>query len=172
MFLDLKKIGPEGLTFEQALEVPDLEGASEKIRVPRCVLSGEVSKGKHGIDFQGRLDALLRLECSRCLEPFEVSLAGDFFLTLVADPAPRKEAARDEEEEAALFVCPEGRADLVEMASEQMYLNLPLKPVCREGCKGLCPVCGANRNAAKCDCRPVNLDPRLAPLLGFKERQL
>lgn len=172
MFLDLKKIGPEGRSFEHAMQIPDLErGASEKISVGSCVLSGEVVKAKHGFDLTGRLDAVVRLECSRCLEAFEVPLVEDFFLMLVGHPAPEPAGERDEEKETALFPCVEGRADLVQMASEQIYLNLPLKPVCREGCKGLCPVCGANRNAADCDCRNLDVDPRLQPLLRLKERR-
>jgi uncharacterized protein len=172
MFLDLKKIGLEGLSFEHAMQIPELEGgASERIGIGRCVLSGEISKAKHGFDLVGHLNALLRVDCSRCLVTFDVPLVQDFFLTLVADKSPEKGTSHGEDEEAALFPCAEGRADLVEMVSEQIYLNLPLKPVCREDCKGLCPVCGASRNVTDCDCRTEDLDPRLTPLLDLKERR-
>ena len=56
------------------------------------------------------------------------------------------------------------------MAAEQILLNLPLKPVCEPGCKGLCPTCGVNRNQIECDCRSEAVDPRFAPLLDLKER--
>ena len=47
---------------------------------------------------------------------------------------------------------------------EQFYLALPMKPLCRDACKGLCPHCGTNLNASSCDCAPAWQDPRLAAL--------
>jgi hypothetical protein len=63
-----------------------------------------------------------------------------------------------------------GGADLSEIAAEQIYLGLPLKPVCKNDCRGLCPVCGVNRNLEECACVGEEIDPRLAPLLAFKRR--
>ena len=54
--------------------------------------------------------------------------------------------------------------DLNELLREQFYLALPMKPLCREDCQGLCPVCGINRNTATCGCELSWEDPRLAPL--------
>lgn len=171
MFLDLKKIAPEGLSFEHELRIPDLEGgAGDTVTVERCLLTGDVSKAKHGFALSARLDVAARVECGRCLEPFRTSIVRDFFLTLVPDAETARGKEYDEDEEATLFPCSEGRADLLEIAREQIYLNLPLKPICREGCKGLCPVCGANRNLTECDCKNVDVDPRLLPLLDFKNR--
>jgi uncharacterized protein len=53
---------------------------------------------------------------------------------------------------------------------EQILLSLPMKPICREDCQGLCPHCGKNRNLETCDCESVLLDPRLEPLLKIKNR--
>ena len=71
---------------------------------------------------------------------------------------------------AGEYLAEGGRAELDVIASEQIYLNLPLKPLCREDCQGLCPTCGANRNRLKCGCRSEELDPRLAPLLELKKK--
>lgn len=73
-------------------------------------------------------------------------------------------------EDAALFYCDRSRVDLREIAREQILLNLPLKPVCRSDCKGLCPTCGVNRNRIECSCRPDEIDPRLEPLLALKKK--
>jgi uncharacterized protein len=75
----------------------------------------------------------------------------------------------DEDEEVLRFDCPEGKANLVELVAEQIYLALPLKPVCRADCKGLCPHCGANRNEASCGCQADWIDPRLAPLQRLRD---
>jgi uncharacterized protein len=47
---------------------------------------------------------------------------------------------------------------------EQFFLTLPMKPLCRPDCQGLCPVCGKNRNREQCDCKAEWVDPRLAEL--------
>jgi len=54
--------------------------------------------------------------------------------------------------------------DLEPMARDAVLLELPLAPLCKEGCRGLCPVCGADRNIGDCDCDAVTSDPRWAAL--------
>ena len=54
--------------------------------------------------------------------------------------------------------------DLGDVIREQFYLALPMKPLCREDCKGLCPVCGVNRNREACSCDTTWVDPRMEPL--------
>ena len=59
--------------------------------------------------------------------------------------------------------------DLGELVREQFYLVLPMKPLCTEGCRGLCPQCGTNLNRGACDCRGVWQDPRLEGLKAFRK---
>ncbi len=54
--------------------------------------------------------------------------------------------------------------DLNDLLREQFYLALPMKPLCKNDCRGICPQCGANRNLTKCDCNPHIEDPRMAGL--------
>jgi uncharacterized protein len=62
--------------------------------------------------------------------------------------------------------------DLGQLMSEQFHLVLPMKPLCRETCRGLCPQCGTNLNAGSCECRTTWEDPRLAPLKALlKDRE-
>src|SRR5262245_3645167 len=175
MFLDLNKIGPEGREIDQVLVLPELEAAAgEKIAVLEARLTGEANRSKGGFDFSGHLVSTVKLPCSRCLEPFTLEIVRDFFLLLVpeaADPEAGDVREYAEDEEAALFPCPGGRADLVQMATEQVYLDLPLKPICKDGCRGLCPTCGANRNVEFCRCPGDAVDPRLAPLLRLGDRR-
>ena len=74
------------------------------------------------------------------------------------------------DDEASILVAPEGKIGLEDVATEQLYLNLPLKPICSPACKGLCPECGTNRNLGACECVTEDVDPRLAPLLPFKKK--
>ena len=63
------------------------------------------------------------------------------------------------------------RIDLGEVVREHVALQLPMKPVCRDDCRGLCPQCGANWNEGTCDCRPDDMDPRLAVLRSWKAEE-
>ena len=60
--------------------------------------------------------------------------------------------------------------DLSGVVSEQVVLEIPMKPVCREGCRGLCPQCGADLNEANCGCDHTVSDPRFAALAELKKR--
>ena len=92
-------------------------------------------------------------------------MATTFELTVVGDAVEfGVREARVAAEDTSMFYADGGRADLRLVAAEQILLNLPLKPVCREGCRGLCPTCGTNRNRIECDCRRQAPDLRLAPL--------
>jgi uncharacterized protein len=172
MYIDINKIGPEGYDLDRILDLAELEGGEEDlVRVLETRLRGRLERGERGIDFRAHLLSRVRLDCCRCLEQFESTISADFFLTLVPE-AVEFGATEIElrEEDAALFYCPEGQADLGMIAAEQILLNLPLKSVCEAGCKGLCPTCGVNRNQIECDCRSEAIDPRFAPLLDLKDR--
>jgi uncharacterized protein len=97
-------------------------------------------------------------------------VGGEFTLRLVAgEPGPQPvEDSSDADD--TVFRAPEGQADLREIATEQIYLGLPMKPVCRKDCKGLCPACGAHRDAGECGCLQEFEDPRLAPLRDLRTR--
>jgi uncharacterized protein len=58
--------------------------------------------------------------------------------------------------------------DLGELMREQFFLALPMKPLCQEDCRGLCPVCGINRNRETCTCETTWVDPRMEALKRFK----
>jgi len=172
IFIDINEIAPEGVRFDQAVAIPPSDAAAaERITVLEARLAGSAVRGERGVDFAARLEARVELECSRCLEPCPARISTDFFLTLVPDGTEFGAGeVQVREEDASLFYAPEGRAVLAEIAAEQIYLNLPLKPICGDGCRGLCPTCGANRNRIECGCRSEEIDPRLAPLLEFKKR--
>ena len=173
MFIDINEIERGEISFDHQL---DLSGAispgPDLLRVKSARMAGRAERCEQGMLLRARMDAKVELACGRCTEPFDVDLALRFELTLVPDAA---EFAAGEtqigEDDASLFYAREGKADLIQIASEQIYLNLPLKPVCQKGCKGLCPHCGANRNVTECGCMGESIDPRLAPLLQFKKRR-
>ncbi|MFZ7112570.1 MAG: YceD family protein [Desulfatiglandales bacterium] len=106
----------------------------------RYVLEGHVSGG-------------LRIRCDRCLEPYRRDLDTGFriFMTASHPDGDSTEAELIDEDMEVEFLQGD-EVDLDEIVREQIFLSLPMKLVCREGCRGLCPQCGADLNKGKCNC--------------------
>jgi uncharacterized protein len=172
MFIDINTIGSDGLTFDRSVPLHGLEGPSRE-RIPDVAarLAGTVTPAPGGAELTARLGATVPLTCSRCLETFDWKVDTDFSWRVVRNAPPAGPAPRaDADDEASILIAPEGKIGLEDLAAEQVYLNLPLKPICTPGCRGLCPTCGANRNTNPCDCATEDIDPRLAPLIPFRKK--
>ena len=105
--------------------------------------------------------------CDRCTSPFSLALRAPFQMYYVWDP-------RDVElqDPSQVQVIPPGlpAIDLAEDVRQTVLLAVPLKLLCKDECRGLCPRCGADLNKESCRCSPETLDARWAPLreLGGK----
>jgi uncharacterized protein len=154
--------------FEQAL-FPVAEGEAYRVVSP-VALSFDIDGQETGrYRLSGRLTAELELTCSRCLESFTTPVATDFDLSYV----PRAENAGEgelevEEDDLSTAFYADDQIDLGQLIAEQLQLALPMKPLCRDGCRGLCPQCGTNLNSGTCQCKPTWTDPRLDALRGLK----
>lgn len=111
---------------------------------------------------RGMVTAPLKLTCSRCLEEFLYLLEGEFErIAVSADAKIRNHMTGDD----TYLLAEEGSADLSQAIEEVLVLNIPMVPLCRENCSGLCPVCGQNLNFGTCHCsRDDVIDPRLEKL--------
>lgn len=104
--------------------------------------------------------------CARCLAP----LSGSFSLDLEKTVAPRNLLADLPEEKLEDFaIIEDGFLDLDEPLYEQLEMEFPIRFLCREDCKGLCPRCGKNLNDGPCGCPEKEPDPRLEPLRKILE---
>jgi uncharacterized protein len=111
------------------------------------------------------------MACSRCLEPFQFPVDVSFDLRYVPQVENTGEGEREiVEEDLTTAYYRDGLLDVTEMLREQFQLALPMKPLCTDDCRGLCPQCGANLNRVTCDCDPRWEDPRLAALKGLLDR--
>jgi uncharacterized protein len=110
----------------------------------------EVEKTGDQVSVRGRLEAVAALQCVSCLRVFEWTLRAPFEIF-----AERSGSVLRAEEEALegddYMKFHDGRTlDLAEDARETMLLEVPIAPRCREDCRGLCPVCGVDRNEEAC----------------------
>jgi uncharacterized protein len=109
----------------------------------------------------GRVQTDLETECDRCLAraSFHIDAAFDLFYRPLESTAGGEEVAIDEgEAEMGFYELP--GLQLEDIVREQVLLQLPMQRVCHEACKGICPLCGANRNETNCSCRPPSGDER------------
>jgi len=110
----------------------------------------DLYKNDKGVVIRGRAEGVLRLECARCLEKFEqkVSFPVEAVYRFAENPV-----AVDpwEEGEAPREITPQTvTVDLEPDVHDGLILSIPMKPLCRPDCKGLCPVCKVNRNMVEC----------------------
>jgi DUF177 domain-containing protein len=172
MLLDLSKLHGAREHFERTF-APALFPQDGEYRVAAPVtLTLDVEKAGKGI-FRviGHALTTLELECGRCVEPFEMPVDARWELRYVPATEASSEPDREitDDDLTTAFYRDES-LDVIEMLREQFQLLLPMKPLCAESCRGLCPECGANLNRTECGCQPRWEDPRLAPLKGLLNR--
>ena len=122
---------------------------------------------KDGVNYRlaGTVETRFRFACSRCVEPFDVPVTVSvdlMYLPYRVNTGEGETEISDEDLSAAFYR--DEQIDLGLMIREQFQLSLPMKPLCRDTCCGLCPMCGINLNSERCSCDTSWRDPRLAVL--------
>ncbi|MFZ6016051.1 MAG: YceD family protein [Nitrospirota bacterium] len=114
---------------------------------------------------RGNLTADLQLQCSRCLKDFKrhISVPVDVVYHPVTELKGEEKYELNSEELDMGFYSGE-ELELLDLIKEQIMLNLPMKPLCSDSCKGICPQCGTDLNAGNCGCSTEDIDPRLEVL--------
>ncbi len=174
MQLNLGRIRQTRQSFTRTFQPDEVSmGDDDAYRVVAPVqLAFDIHKDKDRFRLTGTVSTELELGCGRCLEPFRLPVDQSFDLRYL----PQTEASREPEIEVAgedleTSFYRDEQIDLNDLLREQFYLALPMKPLCREACQGLCAQCGTNLNTGTCDCGPVWEDPRLAPLRQLKSQE-
>jgi uncharacterized protein len=126
-------------------------------------LSLQISPDGADVVVQGRLTATVPQTCGRCLESFPARVDANVDVRLMPRPATADpvELGRDDLD-VDFYV--DDQLDLKRVVETETTLALPMKPLCRDDCRGLCPACGGNRNLVPCACPERAPDPRLAAL--------
>ena len=169
MFLSVREMELRKIRFDETFEPGRMEFASEgleQVTPLHAAGSAEVLRNSDGeVRVQGRFTVKLSANCDRCLASasFPLDAGFDLFYRPVAEIARDEEIEIDEGEAEIGFY--EGAGlELEDILREQILLALPMQRVCSEDCKGICPVCGKNRNQSACDCHSHGVDDRWAAL--------
>lgn len=137
------------ILLEDELLLQPLEGVFQAIR------------NSKGIYITGALNSNIESECARCLEPvlLPIEIALDDLFYHPPQSAPPGEFSVGED----------GFIDLAPLVRQLSLLEVPMQPICRPDCKGLCVACGENLNVAACQCDTESIDPRLSVLRDLLE---
>jgi len=180
MFFEIKELELHPVEFAEKFAPGAIDlGADYRQRTP-IEASGrtdivEEHHGKHqiiqDIRIKGSLATSLEMICARCLEPVTQEVKGEFDLLyrpLGSDKGRDEISVTDAEAEIGYY---EGEGILLDdVVREQVLLAAPLKVICREDCKGLCPHCGKNLNQERCSCAMGQEEPRWAALKDIRSK--
>jgi uncharacterized protein len=173
MFLSVKELELRKVRFDEVFQpgVIDFSGENLEQATPLKVAgSAEILMGSDDeIRVQGDYTVEMTAQCDRCLGRARFPLSSSFDLMY----QPASAIAHEEEvaigaEEADLGFYEGGGIALEDILREQVLLALPMQRVCDAACKGICPVCGRNRNETDCGCSPAGGDDRWSALKSLK----
>lgn len=164
MLYKLKDIGDNGCDVRVGLsaawmaeECPDLDLSPG--RKP-LALNGHLERAGDAFLLRARLVGGVVTPCSRCLEPANLDINVPVILSFVHAGARKRSRSRDgraleddgDPSDEDVIAIDGDVIDLGPVVRDEMVLALPIGPLCREACAGLCPTCGGNRNSDPCDC--------------------
>ncbi len=171
--IDLRTITAPEIPLRRTFTPAELGPASEDFRLLGDVtFDGVLRKKDQRFQLKGHVKAPLELTCGRCAEAYAWPVDVEVDLTYVAEPSADADLDEVElnDEDLTTAYYRDQILDLGEMLREQFYLAMPMRPLCSEDCKGLCPHCGTNLNTATCNCDVRWQDPRLAGLQSLLDK--
>lgn len=155
-----------------AVTLPDDSWLPESLQAPEEMAS-EVSfllqRQAKGVLLTGRMDLVLNLQCDRCLDTYQKRIVGEFSVNLVVGvPEPISEEHGDyicKSDDLDTMFLDSAQVDLLEIARQQLYLQLPVKKICEDRCPGLCQ-CGEKIGSEACICEKI-IDSPFAALASI-----
>ncbi len=116
---------------------------------------------------EGKVETVALFECSRCLKKYSQPLQADIRFLLKEE----KDQIILESEDRENLVQSGNFFKLDDLVKESLILSIPLKLLCEEDCKGLCPACGTDLNVTTCECKKEQIDPRWEKLRDLKSEK-
>ncbi len=165
MELDLGRVETRStFSFDRTFDLPTPEGGNAACAV---AVSATVTRSASSFTVEARVKGSVRAECHRCLGSSElpVDTAFTFILNRGGEPSPPDGV--EEEDIVSIPVAGETAFDLYPRVREALILEIPIKLLCREDCRGVCRKCGANLNEGECGCDTAIGDPRWGALKKF-----
>ena len=170
MFLSVKEMEVRKVRFDETFQPGQIDFSGEDLEQGSALLaagSAELLPHTGGeVRIQGRYSVEMTAECDRCLgrARFPLEAGFDLYYRPMSVIARKEDEVEIDEGETEIGFYEGGGMELEDILREQVLLALPMQRVCSETCKGICPVCGKNRNEAACDCKVETVDDRWGAL--------
>ena len=163
---------PEGLHLSGVLDLElEADPGPDELRLEKPLeYDLEVRRQGKRVRVEGSVAATVLALCSRCARRYPLAIERRF--TAIYEAAAQNgggKATELDEDDLALDYYEGDAIDGRTLLAEQVLLALPMKLICTEDCRGLCPRCGANLNETDCNCEK-DVDPRLASLKALRDR--
>lgn len=130
--------------FEATDELEPMTVLEDPVRFTAVRLNGQMVGAGEAVRVYAAVEADVQSRCALCLEPVTKHLSADIDALFAREPDP---------EDPDQYPLDGYKIDVTDLAREALLLELPLRLVCSENCKGICPSCGVNRNIAPCTCQ-------------------
>ena len=162
MRIELERLEELGGRFSQIYETSALPFDEADLRLVEPIKVHGRARRKNGeVEVRGNLQTSVTVPCGRCLKPVELPIDVKFTERFVPRVSWRDEEQHElREEDLDLAVFAGDAIELDDLVTEEILLAIPGHVLCSEGCKGLCPVCGVDRNLESCDCESKEVDSR------------
>ena len=168
------EIPPEGISrvldFSETFLQESLADTEADSAASKAGVRLDLNRSGREVVVRGAIDGKLAVLCSRCAGPAKVTVREPIEVVYVPRGAETdRPEPEDPADEVDLIPYDGDDLDLSEMLREELLLSLPLAPLCKESCRGLCPRCGADLNDGACGCpAETSEDPRFAALRNLK----
>jgi uncharacterized protein len=169
--LSLEAVGEEPVEFDFELRF-SLEALDREplLEISPVRFTGEVSPIEAGFSLTGGLAWSGRLECSRCLTAYPFAHDEEFTLVLYRRKSEEGGEERElDKDDLDAYFYDEPELSVAPIVEERIQMAVPMKPLCREDCPGLCVTCGKDLNQGPCGCQTETIDPRWEALAKLKK---
>jgi uncharacterized protein len=164
----IKDIGEAGLDLSvpvsQAWLTSEFSETSVGLGEDGLRFEGRLEPAGEGFLLRGTLHGTLTASCARCLETARIAIDSPLAINFVEDAESSEDDLGDD-----VLPLEHGAIDIGPTIRDELLLAVPMSPICREDCAGICPTCGGNRNLTPCDCEKQAIETsKLAALAKIK----
>ncbi len=151
------------IDFDFRFENEDLLKKYDIVNTTPFKVKGKIFKATDKIYLYLIFIGSVTFNCNRCISNFTKEISGELNYEVIID----EENKLDIDNEDDIIYTNDNILDLSKILTDSIVLSIPMKVICSEECRGLCPVCGKDLNSESCTCDEDNIDPRLEKLKQF-----
>jgi len=168
-YIEINNIPSEGYRIDKQIKGSSIDIGNEYEITKPIGFAATVEKVKTDVIVKGDIEFSVKHICSLCLDGFVSRIKTPFKIEFKPSSSEPDEEERElGREDLDINYLRGSVIDLFDVIRDQIFLAIPIKPVCKPECLGLCRQCGSNLNIEKCNCKDEKIDPRFSVLTGLK----